>query len=59
LAILKEVDISAYLYLRKGSLGRGPGNLLLVGFFAGLMGMALGLLGDPVAGVSERVHFEV
>lgn len=31
---------------------------LFVGLFAGLVGMALGLVGDPVAGVSERVHFD-
>lgn len=31
---------------------------LFVGFFAGLVGVALGLLGDPVAGVSEGVHVE-
>lgn len=33
-------------------------NSLFVGLFAGLVGMALGLVGDPVAGVSERVHFD-
>lgn len=34
------------------------GYSLFVGFFAGLVGMALGLLGDPVAGVSEGIHVE-
>lgn len=34
-------------------------NSLFVGLFTDFMGVTLGLVGDPIAGVSEGVHFEI
>ena len=31
-------------------------NVLLIGLFRGTVGATLGLVGDPVAGISEGVH---
>lgn len=39
--------------------GEGRGSSLFVGLLASLVGMALGLLGDPVASVSDGVHFDM
>lgn len=35
---------------------RGKCNILLVGLFAGAVGTALGLVGQPVACVADGVH---